>query len=120
MCIRAVKFSSIGVLRIYHVLLLCTHILPPCARARCSLLQVVKKEEHSAAAAAMQEEAQKKQLAQQRAAAARARRREMRQAAEEARRKAMAPKGVWGMIAAPIHALFGDSTVAKASPYLPA
>ena len=78
----------------------------------------VSREEHRAAAAARKAKARQERATQQatEAAAAAA----AAAAAERAKRTADAPKGVWGDIAAPMHYLFGDSTVAKASPFLPA
>jgi len=88
--------------------------------ARRDAAKVVALEENKAAEAAAKEDARAKQLAEQQAEAARAQRRAASKAAAEARRKAMAPQGVWGLISAPIHALFGDSEVQKNTPYLPA
>jgi len=88
--------------------------------ARLDAAQVVKAEEDKAATAAVAQDAAHTKLLRQQASASRAQRRAKKSAAEKARREAMAPKGVWGLIAAPIHALFGDSEVEKASPYLPA
>jgi membrane protein involved in colicin uptake len=81
---------------------------------------MVKEEEKKAAAESEREAAADKEQEAQARAAARARKKARALAEEKARQKAMAPKGVWGLLAAPIHALFGDSTVARSSPYLPA
>jgi hypothetical protein len=88
--------------------------------ARQDAARVVQAEEQTAARESMEKQEEEQRMAKQRAAAARAQRRKQMREAEEARKRAMAPKGVWGLIAAPIHALFGDSEVQKASPYLPA